>query len=144
MKKIIPWLLLASLFAFGIALNAYGQDFGAPFTVTGDLDDSTDVPIKTASANFRHCVTGVSVSTLSGIGSDQNVRLLSNDTVLWQCGLDANAVIGCNQDFKVPLCAVTGEALEIDVSGNPTDNLVFYNVQGFTKQMDNITVKTTP
>lgn len=126
-------LLLAALL-LGVS-PAIAQDYGAPFTVTGDLDSTTDVPIKTASATYRHCVTGVSASSLATLGSDQVVRLLSNDTVLWSCAFDAAGTVGCSQDFRRPLCAVVGEALEIDVDGNPTDDLVFYNVQGFTEQL---------
>lgn len=104
------------------------------FAFTGDLDNSTDVSLVGARAGRRHCVTGVSVSTLATLGSDQRVRLLSNDTVIWQCALDAAATSGCAQDLLVPVCTAVGEALEIDASADPTDDLIYYNVQGYTTQ----------
>lgn len=120
--------------------NVEGKPVVLPFTgipadrfaATGDLDNTTDVSLKAARLGLKHCVTGVSVSTLATLGSDQTVRLLSNDTAIWQCALDGAATSGCAQDMLVPVCTVAGEALEIDTSADPTDNLIFYNVQGYS------------
>lgn len=132
---------LAALFLF--AGQAHAQDMGR-FATAGDLDNTTDVSIRAAQPNLQHCVDGVVVSATATLGADTVVRLLSNDTVIWNCALDTGGLNGCKQDLVLPVCATTGEALEIDSSADVTDDLVIYSVQGFSRRIPNTAVITTP
>jgi hypothetical protein len=102
------------------------------FQATGDLDNSTDVSLKAAATGKVYCATSIQISAQATLGAAVNVRLLSNDTVIWNFALPTTGGIGQAADFPGGVCTVAGEALEIDVSGDPTDDLIFYNVQGFT------------
>jgi hypothetical protein len=102
------------------------------WSAAGDLDGTTDVSLRAANAAGRHCVTGIQVSSLVA-GSDQTVRLLSADTVIWSFGIDTALSIGTSASFLNPICTAKGEALEIDVDGNPTDDLIIYSVQGYSE-----------
>jgi hypothetical protein len=125
----LPFCLLA-----GIAHAANQVDIypASRFAAAGDLDGTTDVSLRAANAAGRHCVTGIQVSSLVA-GSDQTVRLLSADTVIWSFGIDTALSIGTSASFLNPICTAKGEALEIDVDGNPTDDLIIYSVQGYSE-----------
>lgn len=98
----------------------------------GDLDNSTDVSIRTAATGTVHCVTSVQVVAIDSIAADTVVRILSADTVIWQWVVNATTTSAVAAEFPVPICTVSGEALEIDVSTDPADDLVYYNLQGYS------------
>jgi opacity protein-like surface antigen len=102
------------------------------WAVTGDQDSSTDTSLKAAVTGVRHCVTSVQVVAIDSIAADETLRLLSNDTVLWAWVVNATTTSGIAVTLPVPICTVSGEALEVDTAGDPTDNLIFYNVQGYS------------
>lgn len=144
MKHFLYAAVIAVLVVCGAVLSAVPQSINpvtivppwSRFSATGDLDNSTDVSIKAAATGKVYCVTSIQVSAKDTLGGDMVVRLLSNDTVLWQHVVPAEGDVGANAVISAYMptgvCTVAGEALEIDVDGDPTDNLVFYNVQGFT------------
>jgi hypothetical protein len=125
-------LALALLATPVLAANQVEVFRGVTFVANGDLDNSTDVSLRAAVTGIRHCVTSISVASLD-TDIDAIVRLLSNDTVIWQWGIDGVLSLGTNASFLIPVCTVAGEALEIDVSSNPTDDLITYSVQGYTE-----------
>lgn len=102
------------------------------WSATGDQDSTTDTSIKAALSGIRHCVTSVQVVAIDSIAADETFRILSNDTVLWQWVINTSTTSAVSAIFPVPICTVAGEALEVDTAGNPTDNLIFYNLQGYT------------
>jgi hypothetical protein len=103
------------------------------FSATGDLDNTTDANVMAAATGVQQCVTSVQISSLVA-NIDVNVRLLSANTVIWTMGVDTAVGGGTSMNFEPPVCTIAGEALEIDVAEDPTDNLIFYNVQGYSSQ----------
>jgi hypothetical protein len=104
-----------------------------PFwSATGDQDSSTDTSIKALATGVRHCVTGVQVSTKATLGSAQVFRILSADTVLWTLSLNTAGLEQFGIVFPTPICTAFSEALEVDTDADPTDNLIFYNLQGYS------------
>lgn len=114
-------------------LNAGGWPFGATlFKQTGNVNNSTDVSIKAAATATYHCLTSIQIVATDSIAADETVRILSNDTVVWQWFINTTTTSGIAATFPVPICTVAGEALEIDTAGDPADNIIFYNVQGYS------------
>ena len=105
---------------------------GQWFKATGNLDNSTDVSIAAAATGTYHCVTSVSVVAIDSIAADTIFRILSADTVIWQWVVNTTTTSGIEATFPVPICTVAGEALEVDVSTDPADDLVYYNIQGYS------------
>lgn len=99
---------------------------------TGDQDSTTDTSIQAASAGLRHCVTSAQVVAIDSIAADETFRILSADTVLWQWVINTTTTSAISVHFPAPICTVAGEALEVDTAGDPADNLIFYNLQGYT------------
>lgn len=140
-------LLIAALAAFFVLpappVMAQGMVVTIPhslpartFRATGDLDNTTDVSIAAAATGVKHCVTSVQVSSYDTVGADTSFRLLSNDTAMWEFVIPAEGGVGAqgsmSATFPVPVCTAAGEALEVDVTDDVTDNLIFYNVQGYS------------
>lgn len=98
----------------------------------GDLDNSTDVSIRALASGTVHCVTSVQVVAVDSIAADTVFRILSADTVIWQWHINATTTSAVTATFPVPVCTVSGEALEVDVSTDPADDLVIYNIQGYS------------
>jgi hypothetical protein len=132
MKALFLALALVVSAGSAYAANQVEVFRGVTFTANGDLDNSTDVSLRAAVTGIRHCVTSISVASLD-TDADAIVRLLSNDTVIWQWGIDGTLSIGTNASFLIPVCTVAGEALEIDLSSDPADNLITYSVNGYTE-----------
>jgi hypothetical protein len=109
---------------------------GNTWKATGDQDNSTDTTIVAASSGNRHCVTSAQIYAFDTLGADHVFRILSNDTVIFQRPLSAEGMVGSDAAsdivFPIPLCTTAGEALEVDAAGDPTDNLIYYNLQGYT------------
>lgn len=137
------WLWLgafAVLFALP-GVYAVGNTFVNPVTVVppatvwsaaGDQDSSTDTSIQAASAGVKHCVTSVQVVAIDSIAADETFRILSADTVKWAWVINTTTTSGIAATFPTPICTVAGEALEVDTAGDPADNLIYYNLQGYS------------
>ena len=124
-----------------LCVPAFSNTFHNPVTVippatiwaaTGDQDNSTDTSIKAASSGVQHCVTSVQVVAIDSIAADETFRILSADTVLWQWVINTTTTSAIAVTFPTPICTVAGEALEVDTAGDPADNLIFYNLQGYS------------
>lgn len=146
--KILRALLFVSLLCLGIngalhaqnaTVNPYTQlnradwPYGATlWKATGDQDNSTDTSIVAATSGTYHCVTSIQVVAIDSIAADETFRILSADTVIWQWVVNATTTSAISVTFSVPICTVAGEALEVDTAGDPADNLIFYNLQGYS------------
>jgi hypothetical protein len=74
----------------------------------------------------------VQVVAIDSIAADEVFRILSADTVKWQWQINATTTSGIAATFPTPICTVEGEALEVDTAGDPADNLIVYNLQGYS------------
>jgi hypothetical protein len=52
--------------------------------------------------------------------------------VIWQWAIDTATGVGTSARLIPPVCTIAGQALEIDVDGNPTDDLIVYSLQGYS------------
>jgi hypothetical protein len=129
--KWIP-LILCLLATPALAANPIELFPGTKWQTTGDLDSTTDVVVRAATPNVQHCVTNIQVSTKATLGSAQVLRLLTTDAVIWNLTLNTAGLEQIAAFMPTPVCAIRGEALEIDVDGDPTDDLIFYNMQGYS------------